>query len=176
VDLQTATDAIKLLYQTALANLAPLNISQTTWQTLTVYWFAAGASGSAVQASSNFTTTNVGTGTNSSPFSTALVLSKKTALLTRSGRGRAYWPATAATSFGAFSTAQVGTLVTGFKTLYDTLKASGAGVFTALPLVVQSNKMGVNNACVSISADTRPDRIEHRERHVTYARSSAVLA
>lgn len=100
------------------------------------------------------------------PKATAAVLTLRTNLASRSGRGRMYTPATgiAIASTGLIGVAALQALVDG---LYDLVEDP---IEQGYKLQVFSPTDGVSRDVVTVDADRIPDRQEHRERGLTAGR------
>lgn len=129
---------------------------------LTVYKYGAqGTVDSQGRVSVNLT----GISTNSHAKSTACVITLRTAVNTRSGRGRIYLPATGANvqDNGLFGTAYL-------QYALDSIDALAYDPILDTPLAVYSGTTGVLRNVVRADCDRTPDRQEHRERNITAGR------
>lgn len=157
-----------------------INDPNTNWTALRVDLYLA--SSLAIAQSATFTdTTLAGVGAPGGAVSSAICTSLYSATPTRSGRGRMYVPATAAlagsSTTNGFTTARLTSwlaALSGAFTAINTLDGpDGAG---AVRVGVQSLMDSQIRPVVRVLADTRPDRIEHREKQLTWIRLSDVVA
>jgi len=176
-----ALAVLGILNNVFLPALKPFMDPRTSVQQLRVDTYA---SGSAAVSQTGIATTVpiVGTGAAGGPATQALALSLYSATPSRSGRGRIYLPATATLTNAAGAQSFAGPLITtlatsagvDFSSVNGTPGPDGAGT---VRLGVFSNKESVIRPIVQVLADTRPDRIEHREKFSTFFRDDApVLA
>jgi len=148
-------------------------------QTVRGDWYAPDSN--AISATATYLPTALeGTINFCSPASTSMVVSLYTALHSRSGRGRMYWPATAYMQGAADEHGFAGDQITGF--------ANGMAAFCAfvnnpvpsppfgqMTAVVQSQKLGLVTPVTTIKIDGRPDRQEHRERGLLFPSAQAAV-
>lgn len=156
-----------------------LNATTTTLGALRVDFYQAS---SAVSVSNGTITGMGGVGTigSQAPASTAVVATLLTNLMNRSGRGRMYFPATAAIA-GAngylLTTASCTDLAAGLGDFIDDLNVldnnDSIGQLTA---VVRSLHATAANPITSVRVDNRPDRQEHREKNLVPSRSIANIS
>jgi hypothetical protein len=157
--------------------IAPFNSPDTALTSLTARGYRAGQTATRVQNFASLGDTHVGTGGGSGALSQAVVASLYTAIAGRSGRGRLYWPATAGLPAGhGFSDAQCQSLADALAAFMVAVSNDVAEPLEGNPVgVVRSEVLGTANQIVSVVVNTRPDRQEHRERHlVTTAHSAGV--
>lgn len=146
--------------------LQVLNTSDTTYVAVTARTYRPGQTSASGQARIGGTLM-AGSGDPSGPQSQCCVVSLGTDTAGKSGRGRLYFPATAALSalddVHAFDTARVDSLITAFNAFVASMNA--AAVATPLPnLVVRSLRQGQAHVVTRMKVDARPDSQEHRER------------
>lgn len=147
---------------------ASMNFTSTTLSRLRVDYLPAGSNSSALSSNGTVVPTVGGTDSRSAA-SQCMVLSLYTATISRRGRGRMYYPATGNLPGGsndyAFSNAQVSTWASQHALWFADLADIGDTDFgvPANP-VVQSLTAGAAFEVTSARADSRPDRIEHREK------------
>jgi hypothetical protein len=161
------------------AAFGELNATTTTLGALRVDFYQ---SSSAVSVSNGTVTGMGGVGTvgSQAPASTAVVATLLTSLMNRSGRGRMYFPATAAIA-GAngylLTTASCSDLAGALADFIDDVNGSefndAVGVLTA---VVRSLHNSAVNPITSVRVDNRPDRQEHREKNLVPSRSIANIS
>lgn len=157
--------------------LAPFNSADTALTSLTTRSYIAGATNTRSIGFQSLGDTLIGTGGGSGALSQAIVASLYTSLAGRSGRGRLFWPATASLPGGhAFSDAQCQTLANALAAFMVAVSDDVAQPLQGNPVgVVRSLTLGTVNQITTVVVNTRPDRVEHRERHlVTTAHSAGV--
>lgn len=129
-----------------------------------------------------YTTPTPGIGTTDSPYSQALVLSLRTAILRGPGsNGRVYWPATSLTIDGAtgtLTTTQLNGIITPAKVLIDNLNAAKQSAMPGTgPLAVMSAVgTGIAATVTSVRIGRRLDTQERRENKIPEAYVSASIA
>lgn len=130
---------------------------------LTVYKYGAGG---AVEQEGRRSINGAGQQARSHPKSTAFCVTLRTANISRSGRGRVYFPATGAdiSDGGLFGTAYPQYILDGLYNLVQDTSEEMAG------LQVYSRTDGVSRDIITVDADRTPDRQEHRERNITAGR------
>lgn len=172
--LANANSAVNTLW----GAIAPFNSPDTALTSLTARGYAAGATGTRLILFQSLGDTHIGTGGGSGALSQAVVSSLYTAIGGRSGRGRLYWPATCALPGGhAFSDAQCQTLANSLAAFMVAVSNDVAQPLEGNPVgVVRSPKLGTVNQITSVAVNTRPDRQEHRERHLVTTVHTAAVA
>lgn len=129
-----------------------------------VYYYSGGVAVS----TQNQSVTHAGTvSTESHPKQIAAVLTLRTALSTRSGRGRVYIPATGvnvSSSSGACNTTQVSTCVDDLALFLSAIDSGGVHG------VVVSQTMGVANKITQVDCDQVLDTQRRRRNRITSAR------
>jgi len=101
-----------------------------------------------------------------------------TGLAGRSGKGRAFMPATASisnpTSPYEYDSAKILLLAQGVSGWLSAINAAPAGLGVGkLRCAVQSLTLGVMSPVTSLRIDTRPDRQEHREKRLTFGNQTS---
>jgi hypothetical protein len=136
-----------------------------------MYWYAGNEEFARVHYQESMAT-QVGTGAVGGALSQAVVISKKSGLHTKSGRGRSYWPANAALYDFGFQPAKVDAVLGAFQTMVDNLHDGPVGPIAHLDLAVISKTTSTLNLVHALAIDARPDRIEHRERHQVFYKNT----
>lgn len=155
----------------------PFNDDLTQITDFTVRYYAAGASGASVIAQGNLGDFIDGNGPAGAAASQAVVTTLLTGLATRSGRGRLYWPATAAlvgTTHG-FDPNQCQALATATITLYGTIMNTAPQGGVDIIAGVRSIKLQTITELTAVRVDTRPDRQEHRETKLGFTSHTATF-
>lgn len=155
--------------------IAPFNSADTALTSLTTRAYVAGNTSTRNVGFRSVGDTFIGTGGGSGALSQAVVASLYTNLAGRSGRGRLYWPATAALPGGhMFSDAQCQSLANALAAFMVAVGDDTSQPLDGSPVgVVRSLTLGTTNQIVSVVVNTRPDRQEHRERHLAAIAHSA---
>lgn len=151
---------------------ANLNDGGTTIQSCQVRGYAAGGSGAIAQATTVPHSPIVGISAVGGAASQACCATLYTARPGKSGRGRLYWPATAALGAGyQFPDTYVSNLALATRNLYQAVGAWQSGTLPSEFVgVVRSLTLGTTNAITDVACNSQPDRQEHRERHLTFTR------
>lgn len=174
-----AAAVYSLLNATWLDEWKAINDPSTNISSLRTDLFAAGSL--AVSQSATFTDVpGVGSGALGSAVSQAICTSLYSDTPSRSGRGRMYMPATAllagAGTTSGFTVARVNSYLAAFAgALADINGFEGPDGSGTVRVGVQSITQGQIRPVTTVLCDTRPDRIEHREKQITWARSSQVV-
>lgn len=175
-----ATGAAAAFSQLWTDELGAFNTADTTFAAASCRLYAAGAKASSAYAIQPAAAVLTGTGTDSAPASQACVVTLQSPLAGRSGRGRMYMPATAATGAGAdehaFPLSKVNGLIPALVTFFIATEALTLDNSHALAPVVRSLKMGTVHPFKQFRVDTRPDRQEHRERGLVFASRASGFA
>lgn len=148
--------------------------ASTSLLALQAFWYNAGSTSAAVNAIAAISGA-VGTGSATAPLSTALVITKKTAVTTKSGRGRSYWPAVLRMSGGVFASADLSTVLVAYQTMINLFRGTPPAPLTQCNLAVVSFRTGQIHEVTSASIDTRPDRQEHRESNGVYPKTIVTI-
>lgn len=160
---------------------AALNASQCSWTTLRLDVYAPSSLAIALTSSFTLAPASVGSQTVESAPASSLVVTLNSVHPGRTGRGRMYWPMTgpyvvAATPAG-LPAAQVSGIATDFSAYLTAINALGHVTSVgAMKAVIQSLKDGLLYDVTGVTVDGRPDRQEHRERRLTYVRTSHVVS
>ena len=157
-----------------------LNSSQCVWNALKLDYYQAGSLAVAVTSTRVLTAAVVGSQTVESSPAGSLVATLQTAHPGRSGRGRMFWPATGAYTVASSPAGWPGSIVTGCATdlsaYITSINANNSPTTTGdLTACVQSIHNGQLYTVTGLTFDGRPDQQEHRERRLTYFRSSHVV-
>jgi len=112
--------------------------------------------------------------------SQAMTYSLYTAVSNRSGRGRMYWPATGGLPGGlmgyGFDTFDVNGNCAGFAAfLHDVNTIIFLSTIRGLTACVFSDKNSAMYPITQVLVDARPDRIEHRERSMSFPRVATAV-
>lgn len=155
------------------------NYSTTIWDSVRADIYLASSNASAQNATSGGFGV-AGTAASVSAASQALCVSLYTAENSRRGRGRMYWPATGNLGAGfqsyAFVDADIQTYVSDFAAFLNAVTAANPWpTMGSVTPVVQSLTAGAVYPITTVLSDTRPDRIEHREKHLGWSRYSTAL-
>lgn len=136
-----------------------------TFQGLNMYHYGGG---SGADAQSSGTNAGNGTGTVDHPAQICAVLTLKTAVAGRSGRGRMYWPATGVPMIAGnqMTHSNIDNMVD-FLAQYFT-DSTSAG----FPFVVLSQKLGTSASITSVEADYIADTQRRRRNKLTSTRHS----
>lgn len=158
---------------------APLNDASTFFEQVTCFYYAA-SSMAASQSGQGSNLHRAGSGVRTSAASQSIVMSLYTALISKSGRGRMYFPATASVAGGiagvGFPAAGTHSMVTDFATHLGNYPGFAAtGGLVSLEPVVQSIRLGQVHPVTLVLGDTRQDRQEIREKHQVYQRYQATV-
>lgn len=127
--------------------------------------------GSGATTHGHATIGSAGTGANNHPKQIAAVMTLRTALATRSGRGRMYFPATGVTvaGTGLMNAAAVDSLVDALRSVFTVHVAGG------FPPVVLSQTTSSSQPIKTIDADYVPDTQRRRRNRLTSTRHSATV-
>lgn len=173
-DLVASTAAFVAAFPEAIQNFGniwvQLNDPGVTCTGATIRAYAAGSAAAAVQQSVNAAPVLTGTNPPGGPASQACCCTLYSQHPGKSGRGRLYWPATAALS-GTYQFPQVTSenLATATKNLYASVRGGGLnGAQSPWVGVVRSLSLGTTNAIIGFGTNTQADRQEHRERHLSF--------
>lgn len=158
-----------------------INSSQCVWNALKLDFYQASSLAVAVTSTRILTAPVTGSVTTESSPASSLVATLNTAHAGRSGRGRMYWPATGAYTPAGSPAGWPGATVIGAATdlsaYLTAINAINSPTTTGdLTACVQSTKDGQLYPITGVTFDGRPDAIEHRERRLTYFRSSHVVS
>jgi hypothetical protein len=164
------------LMNDALTAICGLNDPTTVFTTLRGDIYPA-SSLAVSQTSTKTLAGYAGTGSYGGPVSQAMCVSHYTATAGRSGRGRMYFPATALLSGAAtdsgFTSAQATNIASAWGNALTALNAAdGPDGSASVKAVVQSLHTATTHPITQVLVDGRPDRIEHREKFITFPRSS----
>jgi hypothetical protein len=171
-----ANAAISSFATTPGPSWADRNHSATQVNHVRADWYDAGSRASSLNVTGVHAGI-VGTLSSVSAASQSMVVSLYSATQTRSGRGRMYLPATGSMSGGAqdyaFPSSSVAGILAGMKTwLIDVASVYNANVGVGATPVVQSLTTGSVHVITTLLIDTRPDRQEVREKHLSWTRQA----
>lgn len=154
--------------------IGALNAADTGYIQCTARSYNAGSSAAAAEAITGGAV-KAGTGSGSGAQSQACCVSLLTNHAGRSGRGRIYLPATAGLHGidpnHAFSTSEVDNLADAFEAFVTGMQTV-VNITPAPFLSVRSLALGQALPVAHIRVDNRPDRQEHRERHLIEYRAT----
>lgn len=154
-----------------------LNNSQCVWTGCRVDCFEPGQLAISATTTQLFGAFVTGSGTVESAPSSCLVQTLHTVHPGRTGRGRMYWPMTTSYTVASSPAGLPSSLVTGAATDFAAFLTAinGMGGITSMggvKVCIQSLKDGLMQEVTAVSTDGRPDRQEHRERRLTFAKAS----
>lgn len=158
-----------------------LNSSQCVWNALKLDYYQAGSLAVAVSSTRVMSAAVAGAQTVEASPASSLVATLQTAHPGRTGRGRMYWPATGAYTTASSPAGWPGATVIGAATDLSAYLTAINGINSPtttgdLTACVQSIHDGQLYPITGLTFDGRPDQIEHRERRLTYFRSSHVVS
>lgn len=172
-----AAAAFSALWQNGVG---AFNATDTNFLAASCRLYAAGATASTAVAQAATPAADAGTGFGSSAASTSCVVTLQSPQAGRSGRGRMYMPATAATGLNAelhqFLAANMTALMPALVTFFIAIEALSLDDSHVLTPVVRSPKMNTVHPFKRFSVDTRPDRQEHRERGIVFSKRTSAFA
>lgn len=170
----TVTGSIEPIRTFLRSGWAPFNTADTGALSLVTRYYPANASAASARAQGDFGDFEIGSNANGAAASQCVVTSLLTAVATRSGRGRLYWPATG--GFGGsvhrYDDTLCQNMANDLAALYESIVLA-APSDAGLVGVVRSGKLHSVNNITTIRVDTRPDRQEHRESRLTFNQHSA---
>lgn len=181
VDLVACTAKIILEFPSQISvfgnTFSKFNDTGTSLLGATVRAYPAGSSAAAVQQSVRVSSPIIGNVAPGGAASQCCCATLYTSRPGKSGRGRLYWPATGSLPANyQFDEVNTQNLAIATKNLFQDLSNATADI-TGGPLVgaVRSLSLGTTNVITSIGVNTQPDRQEHRERHLSFARDQVQL-
>jgi len=156
---------------------AAFNTSDTTLTGITVRVYDGGSDAAAAVAEGAPATAIAGTNGAQAAASQCVVTSLRTDNSTRSGRGRLYWPATGGLDGDDhnFLPARCASFADATVALYEGIMADADPGSDFTIGAVRSLKLGQMIPITRVVVDERPDRQEHRERHLSFGVHSAAF-
>lgn len=179
-DMTALANALSGAWTTHMATpWARIADAATIVERCSVAYYASGSS-SASAAGISSPIALPGGNAHTSAGSQAMVYSLYTAVSTRSGRGRMYWPATGGLPGGimgyGFDTFDVNGNATGFAAfLHDVNTIIFLSTIRGLTACVFSDKNAAMYPITQVLVDARPDRVEHRERSMSFPRVAVAV-